>query len=539
MSKHRSWSWSFALWAWVFLLAGIAPLLLMPRASAAEESDPYPDSENTKSNLDIYYPQDGPMVLEDKEYTEGSFTVVNKNDTNGNGQPDVDDDDMSATGEVDLMKLVARPPNVVPGKNAVLTVKKGNIKLWETKNKKTPITLEEGNKLTIPPAQLPRTMWVEARETTDANLALHDIEIELEYDGVKDTVRATSVWSERSHFWNTAKAGTPKTLNGEEDEDKVLNYFTKYQDSELGMGTFHAAGPNSPLCIGGRPEQEFVMYPPGIGAYVGQGKPVLADTSRQAAWKHQYILAGDLKLINTKSFPPPGPNQFELANDDTDVPPDDPIDEDDVPVAGSDKIYQLDGPGVGINNSVDFLILRCSFRDFVRFKFGPGQSFVTPGNCVDGSRGSPLEPWHLLCYSKRNQLALGLALSFVKDDANPSVSFAVPAQGNTGNGTCEGTANADNAVTEGWTVVYNAGTDTWAVTSTPPGSTGTLTKTDATHWTGNASNGGNVRISITVTAGGTAFANGDTFKFSTFKSTASGGKKYEIETGPCTVTDGP
>ena len=93
-------------------------------------------------------------------------------------------------------------------------------------------------------------------------------------------------------------------------------------------------------------------------------------------------------------------------------------------------------------------------------------------------------------------------------------------------------------MTEGWTVEYNEGTDTWAVTSNPPGSTGTLTKAGNT-WTGTASNGGNVRITITVTAGGTAFKGGEKFNFSTFKSMASDGKKYEIETGPCTITDGP
>jgi len=533
MSKHRRWSWSFALWGWVFLLAGIAPLLPTPRASAAEESDPYPNSENTKSNLDIYYPQDGPMVLEDKEYIEGSFTVVNKNDTNGNGQPDVDDDDMSATGEVDLMKLVASTPTVTtPTKNAILTVKKGNIKLWATKNKQTEINLDANNQLTIPPAQLPKTMWIEARETDDTKLALHDIEIELEYDGVKDTVRATSVWSKRSNFWNTAKAGNPKTLNGEEDDLTILNSFTTLLGSDLGMGPF-------PIGIGGREEQEFVMYPPGIGAYVGPDKPVVVDMSRQGSWRLYEIHSGvgAQNPSDTQDFPPAGPNQFELATDDIDVPPNDPIDEDDVPVAGSDKIYQIDAPLAPKTFNKDFLMGRFSFKEFARFKFGPNKSFIKPNNTVDGSRGSPLEPWHCLVYAKRAQKALGLDGTYVQDNANPSASFAVPADANTGNGTCESTPNADNAVTEGWTVVYNAGADSWAVTGSD-GTSGTLSKAGNT-WTGTASLGGNVRISITVTAGGTAFATGDTFKFSTFKSTATDGKKFEIETGPCTITDGP
>ena len=141
-------------------------------------------------------------------------------------------------------------------------------------------------------------------------------------------------------------------------------------------------------------------------------------------------------------------------------------------------------------------------------------------------------------YAKRAQKAVGQDGTYVQDNANPSASFAIPADANTGNGTCVGTPDADNAVTEGWTVVYNnVGTDSWAVTGSD-GTSGTLSKAGNT-WTGTASLGGNVRISITVTAGGTAFATGDTFKFSTFKSTASDGKKFEIETGPCTITDGP
>jgi hypothetical protein len=215
-----------------------------------------------------------------------------------------------------------------------------------------------------------------------------------------------------------------------------------------------------------------------------------------------------------------------------------PIDEDNVPAVGKDHVYQIDAPGIlMILLDRDFLMLRFSFRDFARFKFGPNQAFVQPNFSVDGSRGSPLEEWHMLLYAKRAQKETAQAGTYVQDNANPSASFAIPADANTGSGTCVGTPNAANAVTEGWTVVYNAGTDTWAVTGSD-GSGGTLTKAGNT-WTGNASKGGNVRISITVTAGGTAFANGDTFKFSTFKSTASDGKKYEIETGPCTVTDGP
>ena len=590
--------------------------MLMPRASAAEESDPHPNSENTKCNLDIYYPQDGPMVLEDKEYIEGSFTVVNKNDTNGNETLDVQDgsvlvessaltaDTSGATvyvadgskfpekvngapnrirvadedndeyghkyraelayiqavadntitltaplsrvyrkdkngraeiGEVDLMKLVASTPTVTPTKNAILTVKKGNIKLWATENKQTEINLDANHQLPIPPAQLPKTMWVEARETNDANLALHDIEIELEYDGVKDVVKATSVWSKRSNFWNTAKDNPnpppEKMLNGEEDGDEILETFSAQSDSDLGKGVFHTKGQLEPLYIGAREETEFVLLPPGIGSHVGPDKPITVDMSRQVALR-TYVVVSTLGPLDNIDFPVSGWNRFEIATDDIH-----PLDEDNVPAAGKDHVYEIDGPSSKTTESADFRISRESFRAFARFKFGPNQAFAQPNFTVDGSRGSPLEEHHFIMYVKRAQKALGEDGTYLQDDANPSASFAVPVDGNPGKGTCEGTPNADNAVTEGWTVVYNAGNDTWAVTGSD-GSAGTLTKAGNT-WTGTASKGGNVRISITVTAGGTPFANGDTYNFSTFKSTASDGKKYEIETGPCTVTDGP
>ena len=259
--------------------------------------------------------------------------------------------------------------------------------------------------------------------------------------------------------------------------------------------------------------------------------------SRQVSGRYYYIMAGTKSLFHSDDFPASGWNKFEIATDDADQPPQ-PYDEDNVPATGKDHVYQIDCPSVDTSGDSDFIVLRVSFREFTRFKFGPNQSFVQPNFNVDGSLGSPLEPWHLLLYVRRDELPLGQAGTYKEDNANPSCSLGLPNGGNTGNGTCVGTPNAANAVTEGWAVVYNAGTDTWAVTGSD-GSSGTLTKADATHWTGNASKGGNVRISITVTLVGAAFADADFFLFSTFKSTASDGKKYEIETGPCTITDGP
>ncbi len=47
------------------------------------------------------------------------------------------------------------------------------------------------------------------------------------------------------------------------------------------------------------------------------------------------------------------------------------------------------------------------------------------------------------------------------------------------------------------------------------------------------------KITVVITQGSTAFANGDEFKFSVFKSTVAAGKQNEIDEGYIDVTDEP
>jgi len=300
-------------------------------------------------------------------------------------------------------------------------------------------------------------------------------------------------------------------------------------DSDLGIGFFHAKGPGTELFMGGREEAEFTLYPKGITAHVG--KEVFVDTSRRLATRVYVISGGRVTELENESrdFPDAGWNRFEIATDDTDSPPN-PIDEDDTPT--NDHVYEIDWPGLGTTANEDFLVMRSSYQDFVRFKFGPDaagnpQTFKLPNLSVDGSRGSRLEPWHMVQYMKRARLELGTDTSYAQDLANPSTSFCRPGASNAGNGTCDATADPTNGVTEGWAVTYDNNNNRWDVAGTD-GSFGRLTNQPNGTWSGTASKGGNDRITITVTAGATAFANGDYLKFSTFKTADT--KKNEILT---------
>jgi hypothetical protein len=87
-------------------------------------------------------------------------------------------------------------------------------------------------------------------------------------------------------------------------------------------------------------------------------------------------------------------------------------------------------------------------------------------------------------------------------------------------------------------VTYNGTPDTWTVSTQGNGSSGTLNKQGNT-WTGSASNGNNVTLSLVITQGTSLFQAGDSFQFSTFKSTANLGKQFEIGLGSADVTTGP
>ncbi|MCH7995819.1 MAG: hypothetical protein IIB57_15435 [Planctomycetes bacterium] len=151
------------------------------------------------------------------------------------------------------------------------------------------------------------------------------------------------------------------------------------------------------------------------------------------------------------------------------------------------------------------------------------------GESVQGTRCSAKYDWHLLSYLK-----LDGSDNLIPDNTNPS--YNAPVFSGAGSGTIAVTLLA-NAVREGFTAAYDLATLKWTLTGTS-GDSGNDVQDPApvgTKWT--ITLGTKIKVEITQKA--TAFANGDNFVFSVFKSSATGGKKNEIAEGEISATDGP
>jgi len=120
-----------------------------------------------------------------------------------------------------------------------------------------------------------------------------------------------------------------------------------------------------------------------------------------------------------------------------------------------------------------------------------------------------------------------------------SIILQTLTQVGSGNGTIAVTLLA-NADTEGYTAEYDEPTKTWTLTADVGAGSDTDTQNPApagTKWTLTIG----TEVQVEITQGATAFADGDKFEFSVFKSTAesTGYKKNETATGSFDVMDGP
>ncbi len=393
-----------------------------------------------------------------------------------------------------------------------------------------------------------KTVYVEARA---ASASLRDIVIEWKYKDCKDTVKATAAWvnktarpaGEGTNPWYTRRAATGWAHNpkvGAEGQLPDLNKAALVSlintTQKATDGSRYGHGPMRPTnsWFGGRILYEFELVPDGV-----QDLGIVVDGTRQVAGHTYYISVGTKTITNWETynryFPfllmekPPKDN--ELPNDDW---PSDESANDNSP--NNQHIYSWDSPSVSnlLAGWWGFYINRYTFKEWVRIKLE--DTAFLDNTTVEGSRASDKYDWHCVYYVKRN--ADG---KWVEDNASPSACAPELTTGTPSDkGTLAVTVNATNAVTEGWSVKYDKTDDEWDVTS-DDGSQGTLTKQGDGTWQGNGAKAGNTRVTLTVThtAGKAAFVNNDEFKFSTFKSTASGGKKNETTTQPFTVTGGP
>jgi len=402
-------------------------------------------------------------------------------------------------GEVDLIKLVVKPPAKKEGKfeevRVQITKGEKNVKLWKTENKGDPAKLDkDGKTITIPwkgpdDKSLPATFWLEVTIDLDNGklpnddsieqqlnkLGIRGIQVEATYGtAAPDKVAATGAWAihnPNTQFWNVAKLeGKTKILHGDDIDpnSRMVSTFKNRFLSELGMGFFLAQGPLEPHAQGGRMEQEFTLLPKGLG----KERYVLADMARQVEGILYAIREeGQLVKIGAGRQFPSGWSKSEAANDDTSDGAQ--IDEDDKTldnVKPHDHIYQIDGPSIPLVGTNRYHISRANFREYVRFKFGPGVT-ITQGSVkepgIEGSRGSRLYPWHFLMYGKRANGEQGTPQAYVFDSdvvaaANPFLNKNKEAGGMvTTPSIADKTLSATKTPTGNWTAEFDAKAVSW------------------------------------------------------------------------------
>ena len=492
-------------------------------------------------------------MRDDLKNDPGATTVANLNDTNGDGTVDSDQNEVSATpkgrDEIDLMKIVLHKPDPDYGGDATLSVRSGGVRLWKFPTKK--VLIDEvviGEKAwSIPTSTLPKTFWVEAISPSDQ---LRDIEIKLEYQGKSDTVHATAVWVRKSSRspWRVRESqnglpNNPVPGPGKDLPDLIdancaalINITRISADgSRYGQGTHTKPGAADTL-YGGRILYEFEVLPPEDATHRSvHDLGVRFDCTRQVQYRDWaiYIGSGQVNSTGSADFPDEAGQDNEVANDD-----DGTQGESNRP--SHDRIYQFDSPSEPIETPMDvtaFAVSRNTFREWVRVKLKDMASavepiFEAPSNVPQGSRASDKYEWHHVRYLKRDGQGV-----LVED--NSAVSSCAPKLEGTGNGQID-VALLAGADTEGFTATYSISGNSkkWTLTGTSGGSvvdekTGDVPQ--GTVWILTLG----TKVRVTITQGSTAYATGAEYKFSVFKTTASGGKKNETAEGSLGVTDGP
>jgi hypothetical protein len=313
-------------------------------------------------NLEISDGQNGTPLPESEEESPGAFTVANKNDTDGDGIPDSQDNEVQ--GEIDLMQLVMHPPtNADPEEECTLTLP-GNAKLFKTPNKVGGEEAQRKWKV----KDLPQTRWV---ELLNASSKVRSEEIKWSGLGKIDTVKATGIWvNKRKVAQNTATARD--VLAADRTWTDMPNPPAGQFVSQDGVGLIAISaehGVRNALMI------QFEVFPDDVGK---EGK-VKFDPSRQANGKAWFDNLAP--VVKTKPA-------IDEANDDPGNG-----DESLIPTENN-YLYTRDSPGIntisaGTNTKFTFY---SNFYEFVRVRV---DGVVPAGNKTDGSRCSDKILWHV------------------------------------------------------------------------------------------------------------------------------------------------
>lgn len=432
----------------------------------------------------------GIAISEIVEESLGAITVANLNDSDSDSNIDKEDFD-GVLGEVDLMELEM---SVTPDDGGVyrLQVLSGDIAFWDNSSKSpsdgssdTPEISEREFDATES-----NTVWVEAR---DYSRMPQDIQIELEYKGITDTVAATAVWVtlEQVYFErcemessNMCKDSVNRPIDtipaalriGADEGDpgslglvKNLEFAQADDGSLYGRGTFKLptiVRPNSDNQIGGRILFEWKVNPQELDEDL-----IVFDATRQRDTRVLISESGRDLLFPVKEFTGPFPVVDEMPNDDCDPTnnnfPDDLRDEANNPI--NDSIFSFDGPGtslrvprgfISIGVDAAFQVGILNFHEWVRIKLdGDFKGPVAACTDIRGSRASDRVNWHLVQYLRRNAMGEFEEDSESLSNSAPQRFSLRPGHEMRGNGDIEVTCLAGQPRVEGYRVTYERNSD--------------------------------------------------------------------------------
>lgn len=401
------------------------------------------------------------------------------------------------------------------------------------------------------------TWWLEA---TAPSTSIRDIVIYYRYqppgapnwDGTTiDSATATAVWVTKNNAWFTRFGGVdasknPKPGVGGDLPDLVnesvigfINQSIALDTSRYGYGAFerNLAG-TLDTRYGGRILFEFKVAPANVDTKLG----VVLDVTRQRQFNDYTLENGSSTFsVTADRFP-----WLQSPVKDNELPNDDTGDKDEQNIPSSNgMLYSLDSPSVVARaraggKDLAFAIIRDTFKEWVRMRIAGAFGNQNGGHTeqVEGTRVSDKYDWHVVSYLKR-----GANGRFIEDNATASTTFNTPVMKGTGNGTAAVTL-LTNASTSGYTATYalvNPGqanqTGTWTLTDTSEG-TVSVAKLGAipagTTWTLTIPN----EITLVMTQGTTAFADGDSSVFSSFKTGTPLGRVNEIALGSYAAVTG-
>jgi hypothetical protein len=483
------------------------------------------NQEQGKGNEDLcdvfdgqYDPaQPGKSKVDDKDkVNRGAITVANKNDTDGDEKPDVTDDN-GVPGEKDLIRVEIPKPAANMGDNKVKIELPAGVEVWREATKNNKEDKREFGGDDFPGGK--RVIWIEGK---DKSTKVRDVQLKITYVEKFDIVKLTFVWVDIVKQWCTrvppgaaAENNIPANLDDAFLKNDIDVTAQAVDGSHYGHGPFEAVA-GSDTRFGGRIVHEFEVSPPDVDKAFG--KNLKFDVTRQIKYRdYKIVVAGGLVVANgAKDFPAGDevPNDEQLGIADTD--------NDNTPKNG--RIYSFDSPSNKTNAGGNaFVISRNTFKDWVRVRFDGGDfNDANPPVAAIGTRCSDKVDWHCVYYCVRDSAGKWAA------DSNATSSSA-SVRTATGTGTVDSVALGPQAVTEGFTATYDQPNKKWTLTGTSGDSNFAVDPNEDT-WTISIDKNGQNKISVVIKKGGVAFATGDKFEFSVFKTSDARGKVNE--TGP-------